>query len=111
MGLEAAKPKLNVSHNHTTKTHVRLQSSRKLGCPAEIQIRSVNIFVDYYVDKDNCATRNSLTMAKKGVLKSLEKRLNDETNALVIQGLRCEALSRWKVRDILPFSFTFIANL
>ena len=41
----------------------------------------MNIFFYYYVDKDKYATNNSLTMAKKGVLKRLEKRLNDETNA------------------------------
>ena len=41
----------------------------------------MNIYVDYCVDKDECATNNSLTMAKKGVLKSLVKRLSDKTNA------------------------------
>ena len=38
-------------------------------------------YVDYCVVKDECTTNNSLTMAKKGVLKSLAKRLSDKTNA------------------------------
>ena len=62
--------------------------------PRSIQIRSVNIFVDYYVNKNKCATNNSLTIAKKGVLKSLEKRLNDETNA----GNPLRTMSRFYVR-------------
>ena len=60
----------------------------------------MNIFVDYYVDKDKCATNNSLTMAKRGVLKSLEKRLNDETNADKL----LQTISRFYVQIPLCFS-------
>lgn len=80
-GRGGCKPKPDVAHDYVSKNRLRLQNSRKLECPAIIQIRAVKVFVDYHVEKDKCATNNSLTMAKKGVLKSLDKRLNAQTDS------------------------------
>lgn len=51
-----------------------LSNTRKLDCPTEIQIRCVKVFVDYGVDLERCATVNSLTMAKRSILKQLVKK-------------------------------------
>ena len=80
-GRGGCKPKPDVAHDYVSKNRLRLQNSRKLECPAIIQIRALKVFVDYHVKKEKCATNNSLTMAKKGVLKSLDKRLNAQTDS------------------------------
>jgi len=60
-----------------------IRNTRKLYCPAVIQIRCVKVFVDYCVDVKKCATVNSLTMAKRGILKQLEAKLsNQESESL-----------------------------
>ena len=62
------------------KSRLRLQNTRKLDCPAEIQIRGVKIFVDYCVEIEKCATMNSLTMDKRTILKQLEKKIGNQSD-------------------------------
>ena len=42
-------------HNYTgPKTRVCLQGTRKLDCPAEIQIRTVKVYSNYSINLDDC---------------------------------------------------------
>ena len=59
------------------KKRLKIQGSRKLECPAQIQVRDVMVFEDYGVDATSCDTENSLRSAKEKVAKKLKKDLQD----------------------------------
>ena len=59
------------------KKQLKIQGSRKLECPAQIQVRDAMVFEDYGVDAMSCDTENSLQSAKEKVAKKLKKDLQD----------------------------------
>ena len=71
--------KASTFHDYSTSSRLRLQNTRKLDCPAEIQIRCVKVFVDYGVDFEKGATVNSRTIAKRSILKQLEERICNQS--------------------------------
>ena len=68
-------------HDEASKTYLKFQGTRKLDCPAQIQVRGIKIFPDYEVKECNCQTANSLKLAKKKVLDRLK---NDMSSAMTI---------------------------
>ncbi len=72
------RPKPRGPHDYANKQRVRLQNSRKLECTATLQIRRVEIFEDYFLDKDKHKSDNSMKMAKHGILKELNEALIEE---------------------------------
>ena len=72
------KAKPTEPHDYATKQRILLQNSRKLDCCATLQIRCVDIFDDYFLDKAQCKTDNSIKVAKSRILKSLDELLTNE---------------------------------
>ena len=68
-------------HDEASKTYLKFQGTRKLDCPAQMQVRGIKIFPDYEVKECNCQTANSLKLAKKKVLDRLK---NDMSSAMTI---------------------------
>lgn len=77
-------PKPAGPHDYAKKQRVRLQNSRKLDCPATLQIRGVVVFDDYFLDKEKCQSSNSIKTAKHAILKTLGEMLVGE-NAINIR--------------------------
>ena len=61
-------------HDEGTKRYQKFQGTRKLNCPAVIQIRGINVFPQpsYEVKQSSHQTANSLKMAKQRVLQRLK---------------------------------------
>ena len=61
-------------HDEASKCYLKFQGSRKLNCPAVIQIRGIKIFSQacYEIKQSDHATENSLKMAKKKALQRLK---------------------------------------
>ena len=72
------KAKATGSHDYASKQRILLQNSRKLGCCATRQIRCVDVFDDYFLDKALYKTDNSIKVAKTRILKSLNELLTNE---------------------------------
>ena len=68
-------------HDEASKAYSKFQGTRKLDCPAQIQVRGIKIFPDYEVKECNCQTANSLKLAKKKVPDRLK---NDMSSAMTI---------------------------
>ena len=58
-------------HDYATKTRIHLQHSRKLDCPAVMQIRCIRVCNDYFIDKAKFLSDNSLVMAKRAILREI----------------------------------------
>ncbi|KAJ7369569.1 hypothetical protein OS493_037959, partial [Desmophyllum pertusum] len=67
-------PKSNNVHDYATKNRIRLQNSRKLDCPATMQIRCIKVYNEYFIDKAMCPTENSMAMARRAVLKQMNEK-------------------------------------
>ena len=67
-----------VSHESGKQRRVMLQGTRKVNCPAEIQIRTVKIFPEYQVDVGSCKSLNSVRVMKEGALTKLKNALQEE---------------------------------
>lgn len=74
-------------HEYEKKQRVRLQNSRKLQCPATLQIRCIEIFDDYFMDKNACQSNNAIKVAKRTLLTKLNEAFNKE-NAKVRRSTR-----------------------
>ena len=68
-------------HDEASKAYLKFQGTRKLDCPAQIQVRGIKTFPEYEVKECNCQTANSLKLAKKKVLDRLK---NDMSSAMTI---------------------------
>ena len=53
------------------KTRIPSQNSRKLDCPAIMQIRCIWMYNDYFIDKAKFLSDDSLVMAKRAILKEI----------------------------------------
>lgn len=61
----------NNVHDYASKSRIRLQNSRKLDCSAVMQIRCIEVYNDYFVDKARCLSDNGFVMAKRAILKEI----------------------------------------
>ena len=73
------------------KKRVKLQGTRKLDCPANVQIRKVETYTDFAVDSASFGTSNSLRVAKEEKMQKLKatlaekgEKLNTTVNLLVV---------------------------
>ena len=72
------RPKPAGPHDYAKKQRVTLQNSRKLECPATLQIRCIEIYEEYFLDKKQCKSSNSLKTAKQAIKKKLNEALVGE---------------------------------
>ncbi|XP_034051424.1 uncharacterized protein LOC117532223 isoform X2 [Thalassophryne amazonica] len=72
-----SKPKEAGERDYNVKKRLRKQGSRKLECPAQIQIRDAMVFEDYGVDVSSCKTEHSIRLAKEKMAKKLKQDLQN----------------------------------
>ena len=77
--------KMQSEHDYatTSKSYQKFQGSRKLDCPAEIQIMCIRVLTECEVDKSSCHTQNGIKIAKQSVLKKLKNDLTSEDNRVL----------------------------
>ena len=66
-------------HFYVTKTRIHLQNSRKLDCPAVMQIRCIRVFNCYFIDKVKFLSDNSLVMAKRAIIKEINDKSKSDS--------------------------------
>ena len=75
--LKHRKGPQNHDHDECMVSYHKFQGTRRMGCPAIIQIRGIKVFHGYQVNQSLCETDNSLKVAKKKVLDQLKDMSND----------------------------------
>ena len=73
---------------------MKVQGSRKLDCPASLQVRAIRLYTNYTLESEECSSKKGLRKAKAGIL----KRLKDDKQT----GKRLRTTTRFYFR--LPLS-------
>ena len=51
---------------------MKVQGSRKLDCPASLQVRAIRLYTNYTLESEECSSKKGLRKAKTGILNQLK---------------------------------------
>ena len=71
-GEKKPKPENTSGHDYPSGGYIKVQGTRKLDCPATLQVRAVRLYTDYTLSLEEYSSKKSLRKAKASILQELK---------------------------------------
>ena len=71
-GGKKPKPENTSGHDYPSGGYIKVQDTRKLDCPATLQVRAVRLYTDYTLSLEEYSSKKSLRKAKASILQELK---------------------------------------
>lgn len=71
-GGKKPKPENTSGHDYPSGGYIKVQGTRKLNCPATVQVRAVRLYTDYTLALEEYSSKKSLRKAKASILQELK---------------------------------------